>query len=52
MPGKKEGRFWGGAGAGYLPNRINEVKVWELVCVKVVERVLVRGLLRLGGNFW
>ena len=52
MPGKKEGRFWGDTGAGYLPNRNNEVKVWELVRVKVLERVLVCGLLWLGGNFW
>ena len=44
--------LWSDAGAGYLPNRSNEVKVWELACVKVVERVLVRGLLWLGGNFW
>ena len=29
MPRKKEeGRLWGEAGAGYLPNGSNEVKVW------------------------
>ena len=28
MPRKKEARFWGDAGAGYLLNRSNKVKVW------------------------
>ena len=29
MPRKKEeGRLWGEAGAGYLPNGSNKVKVW------------------------
>ena len=26
---KKKGRFWGEAGAGYLPNGSNKVKVWR-----------------------
>ena len=27
---KKKGRFWGEAGAGYLPSGSNKVKVWRL----------------------
>ena len=42
---KREVRFWGEAGTGYLSSGSSEVKVWGMV-----EQVLFGGLLWLDGN--